>query len=225
MMRSLHPGGLDLTKKAADHIGLVAGMRVLDIGCGDGATMRFLAEAYGADVRGTDVVAGTAAYIRQAGEMGLWRRIEAGSIPWEAVSFDAVFLECVLSLTDLPEYMLCEAARVLKTDGHLVISDLCAVRRRQTALVFDGCVGFATLEDWLTSRHFVICQSSDESERLVQMLADVIFSGGTLEAFLHAEEHRLDGCILQRSAGNAACGYRLLIARKTAETSLGGQFS
>ena len=51
---TIRPGGLALTGRAADVCQLGPGDRVLDVGCGTGATAQFLQAQYGATVIGMD---------------------------------------------------------------------------------------------------------------------------------------------------------------------------
>ena len=53
-MDVFRPGGLELTKKAIYALELEPGAKVLDIGCGLGATLSCLSEEFSADVYGLD---------------------------------------------------------------------------------------------------------------------------------------------------------------------------
>ena len=52
--RSLRPGGLMLTRRAADFCGFSADSRILDAGCGYGMTLAYLDEALGISGTGCD---------------------------------------------------------------------------------------------------------------------------------------------------------------------------
>lgn len=109
-----HPGGESLTAHLLRRAGVQPGERVLDVACGDGATLALLrslsALAVGLDVepaaRGRDVVA------------------DAHALPVRGGSCDVVLLECALSTFDRPQDALAEAARVLRPGGRLALTDV-----------------------------------------------------------------------------------------------------
>ncbi|MCW2779381.1 MAG: methyltransferase type 11 [Frankiales bacterium] len=113
-----HPGGLALTGHALVLAGLGAGDTVLDVACGDGATLREL-EQRGAAALGVDVEPEAVARCRGRAVVG-----DAVALPVASGLFDGVLLECSLSTFDDPERALREAARVLKADGVLVLTDV-----------------------------------------------------------------------------------------------------
>lgn len=56
MCESLHPGGLTLTRRLAEKVGLVQGSLVLDVATSRGATPGYLAGELGCSVIGIDLV-------------------------------------------------------------------------------------------------------------------------------------------------------------------------
>jgi ubiquinone/menaquinone biosynthesis C-methylase UbiE len=120
---TLRPGGFALTDRAADHIGLVPGQRVLDVGAGLGATVARLRSRYGVQAWGVEPSADQ--IWRADGVPGLVRGY-GDRLPFRAGTFDALFCECVLSLFDDRPGGLKEFYRVLRPGGTLVLSDLCA---------------------------------------------------------------------------------------------------
>lgn len=119
---AIRPGGLALTDRALDLLPFAAGARLLDCGCGAGATLSRLAAA-GFRAAGCDISAVLAA--EAAGCVpGRALRAEAGALPFAPAVFDGVFGECVLSALDRPEAALEEIARVIVPGGYLVVSDL-----------------------------------------------------------------------------------------------------
>jgi arsenite methyltransferase len=118
---SLRPGGLDLTRRALALAGLKPGSRVLDLGCGPGATAKYLC-ACGHRVLALDL---SRDFLARAAAPGVARLLaNAQILPLADASLDAIFCECVLSLAADPAAALREAARVLAPGGALAVSDL-----------------------------------------------------------------------------------------------------
>ena len=127
-----HTRGLLATADLAREMGLAAGMRVLDLGCGLGGPARYLADTYGLDVTGVDLsdsFVDTARYLSE--RCGLADRTtfvvgDAMDPPVEAASFDRVFLQHVaMNIAD--RVALYRAIRrVLRPGGKLGIHDLVA---------------------------------------------------------------------------------------------------
>ncbi len=122
---SFHPGGLASTRELLDASRLQPGARLLDAGCGLGASARLAASEFGLQVdavdAGSDVIGRAAARERSARVR--WQTADLLSLPFEAGTFDAVLVECVLSTTSRAS-ALAELRRVLKPNGKLLISDV-----------------------------------------------------------------------------------------------------
>ncbi|MGL6234665.1 MAG: class I SAM-dependent methyltransferase [Segniliparus sp.] len=106
-------------------VGPLAGLRVLDAGCGEGYLSRLLAER-GAQVVGVDTAVELVEAARQEAAQ---RRIavehlvaNAGDLPTEfAASFDIVVLNHVVNDLENPAPAFSEAARVLRPEGKIVV--------------------------------------------------------------------------------------------------------
>ena len=98
-------------------------LRVVDVGCGEGATIGYLRELHpGWEVSGIDADPAFCA-------AGMTETGRAESLPFPDGSIDVILMECSLSKTEQPERAAAEAFRVLKTGGWLLISDMYARRR------------------------------------------------------------------------------------------------
>lgn len=120
-----------ITRKVTDTLGLRPGERVLDLGCGTGATAVHLAAAKGVRVTGvtiSPVEARRAA--ERAAAAGVGDAVDFAVGDYHALElpdggFDAVLaLESLQNSTDLPR-ALAECHRMLRPGGRLTLSDLC----------------------------------------------------------------------------------------------------
>ncbi|OIO00941.1 MAG: hypothetical protein AUJ49_08860 [Desulfovibrionaceae bacterium CG1_02_65_16] len=205
---TLRPGGLALTRRALDVLELPPGALVLDLGCGRGATAKLLA-ARGGGVLALDP---SPALLAWAGGRGVSRILgRAQAVPLANASVDAVFCECVLSVTGEPDAVLAEVARVLKPGGRLVLSDLylrpgaCGGASRPGAAPADCLFGArpeAALRQGLAHAGLKPELFEDHSRLLAQLAGELIFAG------LPARE--LCGC-----EADGKPGYFLCLARKS----------
>jgi arsenite methyltransferase len=116
----LHPGGLALTSHLGEVIGLDPADRVLDVGCGRGASAVHLAERFGCHVTGLDYgaenVAAAKAHAAAKGVAHLttFRRGDAEGLPFDDSSFGAVISECSFCTFPDKATAAAEMARVLR---------------------------------------------------------------------------------------------------------------
>ena len=118
-----------LTDVVIEKLGLEAGARVLDLGCGVGRPAVRLAEVTGAEVVGISVskkdVEQANARSAAAGlaDKVSFRHADAMELPFEDESFDAVF--ALGSMGHMPDrvVVLREVARVLRPGGRVVLTD------------------------------------------------------------------------------------------------------
>lgn len=117
---ALRPGGVELTRWALDELALPEGSRVLDVGCGAGATLRLIQDL-GLRPVGVDY---SAALATEAGAIGATAAGDAERLPLRSATFDAVFIECVLSAVPTKDLAAGELARVVTPGGAVVLSDV-----------------------------------------------------------------------------------------------------
>ena len=109
-----HVGGEAHSRYLMELSFLPAGARVLDMGAGDGQTVRLLREL-GYEAEGID--------LNPAADVTAVHYLHA---PYADASFDGIISECSFYVSgDVPQ-ALREAARMLKKGGKLVFSDVCS---------------------------------------------------------------------------------------------------
>jgi ubiquinone/menaquinone biosynthesis C-methylase UbiE len=124
-----HLGGLNTTRELCDlcHVGKDA--RVLDVGCGVGATACYLAKTYGCRVVGVDL---RPAMIANASERAQRQRVEgqvefwvadAQELPFDGLSFDVVLCESVATFVKDKQKMAGELARVTRPGGYVGLNE------------------------------------------------------------------------------------------------------
>lgn len=125
-----HTRGILATAELAAATGLATATRVLDIGCGIGGPARYLAATFGCKVTGVDLSPDfieAAAYLTE--RCGLSDRItyqvgDALHLPFEAASFDTVFLLHVAMNIEDRNALYAEVRRILAPGGQFALYDL-----------------------------------------------------------------------------------------------------
>jgi len=122
-----HPGGLKITKKILSKMEMNPFTNILEVGCGTGQTMSYIAQQYPGKIVGVDILEGMVEKANQRfRKLDLPIRAykgEAESLPFEKNSFDYVLSESVLIFTDL-DLSLLEINRVLKEKGQLIAVEM-----------------------------------------------------------------------------------------------------
>ncbi len=212
---TIRPGGLALTRRAVALADLPAGARVLDVGCGAGATLDYLA-GLGLRAMGIDP---SAKLLEQGNGRSPCLPFTQGrgeTLPFAACQFDALLAECCLSLMDDAAGALAEFARVLRPGGALIISDMLAgnpaARRLPIACCVSGAFSRPQIEGLLAAVGFTITFWEDNTEALKQLMVQIIWEYGSLVNFW--------GCVSGEEAGVGTAfahlkpGYFLLLGRK-----------
>jgi cyclopropane-fatty-acyl-phospholipid synthase len=143
----------------AQQLGLSAGRRVLDIGCGWGSLVLFMAEEYGCQVTGVTPSATQAAYITErAGERGVADRIRIERGAFGDLGLDGRYDAVTMlgSIIHMPDraIVLEKAKGLLRQGGVLYLSESCFRNWRTyeefsgrpgTRHVTEGIFGFADM--------------------------------------------------------------------------------
>jgi ubiquinone/menaquinone biosynthesis C-methylase UbiE len=150
---SFHPGGLRLTERLGEILGLGPESRVLDVASGKGTSAIFLAEHFGCQVLGVDYgtqnveVANKEAAARGLRERVRFERADAECLPVPDAAFDAVICECAFCTFPNKTAAADEFVRVLCPGGQVALSDLTRVhvlpKELDTLLAWIACVADA----------------------------------------------------------------------------------
>lgn len=175
---TLRPGGFVLTDRAVTLTKLSADARVLDVGCGLGATVRHLRSQHGFSAYGMDY---SPRQLSEAPKDLPLTRADGSLLPFADSSFDALFCECVLSLIADKGQAVGEFKRVLKDKGKLIISDLYQRGNGQIQCLDGSCAGsplyLGRVEQILKEYGMHIVTVEDYSRLLVELAAKLVFSG------------------------------------------------
>jgi SAM-dependent methyltransferase len=124
-----HLGGAKATEELLRLCHLRAGQRVLDAGCGAGATVVRLAGPHRCRVVGADVSPRMLDWARRGAlRAGVASRVELAvadvrELPFEDDAFDLVLCESVLAFVDDKRCALRELVRVLRPGGHIGLNE------------------------------------------------------------------------------------------------------
>jgi len=150
---SFHPGGVRLTERLGEILGLGPQSRVLDVASGRGASALFLAEKFSCQVLGVDYgnqnvdAANQEAAAKGLGERVHFERADAERLPVPDAAFDAVICECAFCTFPNKTAAADEFVRVLCPRGQVGLSDLTRVRvlpkELDTLLAWIACVADA----------------------------------------------------------------------------------
>ena len=184
---SFHPGGLDLTTRLAHIMSLRPASTLLDAGSGLGASAVHLAKTFECNVVGITLEEeGIAAGYQQARQHGVEDRVkliqgDIQEIYLEAAPFDAVLMECVLSILPRKEATLHRLLDATRPGGQLGLTDVTVhgplPPHLQGVLAVAACTGDArSLEEYadlIRAAGFAVDQSQDLPEIAASFLRGI----------------------------------------------------
>ena len=219
---TLRPGGFMLTERAMEVCGLKAGARVLDVGCGLGASVkrlssRYTMKSFGIDASVSLLLEGLGQNPSRPFTVGL-----ADRLPFRDTAFDGVLCECVLSLLSDPHGALNEFSQVLKPGGKLVITDIYArlpegafmLRPLAQNCCLKGIRSRQEMTEWVERAGFQVLLWEDHSHLLKQLAAQIVFAYGSMKIFWALFAPECTMTVLDGALAQTRPGYCLLTAQR-----------
>ena len=219
---TVRPGGFEITKKAIEFCAFKKEDMLLDLGCGKGATIKYLKDKYNLTAKGLDISFDLAQGARR--RTGSEIVVASGEdIPFENAFFRGVFAECTLSLMNNLRKSIDEVYRVLNPGGYFVISDL----HINNLEYLDELQGYSMntclkkphnlekLKSILENRGFNILVEEKYDKYIKELIFKIIFQYGSMENFWkESQGSSSDANKFQRTLSKAKLGYFLIIGRK-----------
>ena len=192
-----HPGGTDVTLKLLKLAGLEAGKKIIDLGAGRGASV-FLLKEKGFDVKGIDL-------INPVHPGNLVVKGDMRALTYSSGSFDAALAECSLSVCGDLSAAIAECARVLKSGGKLLISDVYYQETVPETSMFPNAVTIEDFKNQVQEHGFQVHFWEDISEVLKAYYLESVWQGGSSFGQMEA-----------RSLNRLKLGYFMMICEKGA---------
>jgi arsenite methyltransferase len=219
---TIRPGGFDLTDRAVSRCGFSPGERILDAGCGTGATVERLVTRHGLRAVGIDA---SRVLVTQGAADGRGRFLVSATIPqlpFKPGVFGGIFCECVFSLVSDREAALVRFYDALKADGYLVLTDIYARSDEVSSnpplpgihTCINGALPMNTISHLVAGAGFTVRMVEDHSALLRELAVRLIFEHGSLAAFWEtwcSKETATETCA---TMNRLKPGYYLLIAQK-----------
>ena len=222
---TLRPGGFKLTEQAVSFCDLNEQMRILDLGCGMGATASYLYQKYGVKVVGIDPSPKLLNIAKAKNPFATFVKGSGDALPFENERFECVLAECTLSLMNDLHVSLKEVYRVLEIGGWFVINDVYAKNPESLSAMDNfsmtscmrGMHDLLSLKEMLERVGFEIMLLEDCSQLLKELMVKIIFSHGSMGAFwgktIEGEEAHTS-CSFDHNIKQCKPGYFMLIAKK-----------
>ncbi len=166
----MHPGGFKSTQLLISELTFNTHTKILEIGCGTGATTVEIAQKTKLNIQAVDVsekmlaaAKERVAFHQLAHQISFLKINTDGKLPFEDSSFDFIYAESVLAILEPATFttLLMEIHRVLRKDGKFVCNDLIWKTEATASIiekinmsclrdfeVIQSCAKPAYLEEW-----------------------------------------------------------------------------
>lgn len=174
------PGGFIITERAISLCSFPAGAKILDLGCGSGATAGYLTKNYRFDTYGIDKC------LEQELSSEKLLKTSANDLPFNDGFADGIIMECSFSLMENPAEVLKECFRTLNEKGILIITDMYALGE---SAKLTGCLGRVEIK-----------------EDIISLLEENLFNIEHFEDYTHLLQTMWGQMILDKGAESFYCG-------------------
>jgi len=211
---AIRPGGVELTARALEFCSFPDSARLLDVGCGSGASVEYLRDHHHLNAAGVDM---SSRLLRDGKSRVASLPLVLGNaerLPFGDESLDGILCECVLSLLPDAECALTEFCRILRPGGRLILSDVYMRESGENQChgenSTDGClkgaVAYPVTKKMLEESGFTVLFWEDHTPLLKELAARLVLADVASAVF--CGEYKKAGDGYQRP------GYYLLVARK-----------
>lgn len=219
---TIRPGGFHLTSRALRFCRFSSGDLLIDVGCGNGASIRYIREKFSYKLRLSGVDSSRFMILKGRKKNSHIFQAIAENLPYRDGIADGVLFECVLSLAKDKSKALKECHRILKENGFLIITDL-YLREPPLSDLFpchqpisciNGAVSSDELIDMVKLSGFQIELWEDHTAYLKEFAGNLIFAHGSMEEFWSQFCEHGQAKKIQAASAKVKPGYFLLIAKK-----------
>ncbi len=198
------PGGFLITDQAIEFCVFDPGAKVIDVGCGLGATVLHARSKYKLDAYGVDLFTNAPNCVKG----------DAHCLPFPGGYAQGVMFECSFNKMSHPGNVLDEAFRVLKSRGKLIISDfyLDEAQNDQPLGRFSSVSPVGTRDSFskcLEEHGFSLLLFEDYTRNMKQLWGQMIFTYGAKT--VREQFGYLGKC------SSPKLGYGLFVAQRTGE--------
>ena len=152
LLVGLNPGYHEALRRSARALGLRPGMRVLDLGCGTGAsTAALVAAAPGVEIVAVDASEGMLARAREKRWPGTVRFVHSRAEDVDEGEFDAVFAAYLVRNLPEPDGALRRVRDLLKPGGPLVLHEYSVRDSVVSTALWTVLCGFIVPAGWLVT--------------------------------------------------------------------------
>lgn len=188
---SLHPGGLNLTRRVGELAEITGDSIVLDVASGTGFSTISIAKEFGCSVIGIDL---SKRFVRESkfrsseilthGDLLEFLVGDAESLPFKDSSFNVVLCECSFNLFPDKRKVLHEIYRVLKVGGKFVLTDFVLKKdlpkHQRNKFSFAFCIAGAETSEklikWMEEVNFTDIYVEDHSDKLISFGIQLLLS-------------------------------------------------